>query len=61
MADNNPNIADLGDMNRPTKLAEKFSEMYDNEWTEAFDSVVNECNLSEESAIKDLLQTLKVI
>lgn len=36
LTDNNPNIADLSDMNRPTKLAEQFSELYDNEWTNAF-------------------------
>lgn len=32
---NNPAIADLSDQNRPSKLAEKFSELYDNEWTDA--------------------------
>lgn len=37
LTDNNPNIADLSDVNRPTKLAEKFSELYDNEWTDAFE------------------------
>ena len=36
LTDNNPNLADLSDMNRPTKLAEQFSELYDNEWTNAF-------------------------
>lgn len=36
---NNPNIADLSDPNRPTKLAEKYSELYDNEWTEAFEAM----------------------
>ncbi|KAK3593597.1 hypothetical protein CHS0354_018693 [Potamilus streckersoni] len=37
LRDNNPNIADLSDPNRPTKLSEQFSELYDNEWTDAFD------------------------
>ncbi|KAK3602858.1 hypothetical protein CHS0354_026418 [Potamilus streckersoni] len=32
----NPNIADLSDNNRPTNLAERFSELYDNEYTYAF-------------------------
>ncbi|XP_053400604.1 uncharacterized protein LOC128557337 [Mercenaria mercenaria] len=36
LTDNNPNIADLSDLNRPTKLAEKYAELYDNEWTDAF-------------------------
>lgn len=34
---NNPNIADLSDRNRPTKLGEKFEQLYDNEWSEAFE------------------------
>ena len=38
---NNPNIADLSDNNRPTKLAEKYSELYDNEWTNAYELYEN--------------------
>ena len=60
LADNNPNIADLGDINRPTKLAEKFAELYDNEWTEAFEFITKDIGLDEEKAIKELLQTLQV-
>lgn len=37
LTDNNPNIADLSDKNRPTKLAERYSELYDNQWTDAFE------------------------
>ncbi|KAL4229695.1 hypothetical protein ACF0H5_010083 [Mactra antiquata] len=37
---NNPNIADLSDENRPTKVAEKYSELYDNEWTEAYEALI---------------------
>jgi hypothetical protein len=33
----NPAIADLGDPNRPMKIAEKYGELYNNEWTEAMD------------------------
>ena len=33
----NPTIADLGDPNRPMKIAEKYGELYDNEWTDAMD------------------------
>ena len=36
---NNPGITDLSDDNRPNKLAEKFSELYYNEWTEAFEEL----------------------
>jgi hypothetical protein len=31
----NPAITDLGDPNRPMKIAEKYGELYDNEWTDA--------------------------
>lgn len=39
LTDNNPNIADLSDKNRPTKLAERFTELYDNQWTDAFENL----------------------
>ncbi|XP_052243025.1 paramyosin-like isoform X2 [Dreissena polymorpha] len=39
LTDNNPNITDLSDKNRPTKLAERYSELYDNEWTDAFEDL----------------------
>ena len=34
----NPNITDLSDPNRPTKLVEMMAELYDNEWTGAFEA-----------------------
>lgn len=40
--DNNPNIVDLNDPFRPTKMAELFSELYDNEWTTAYSAIENE-------------------
>lgn len=52
---NNPDIADLSDTNRPTKLAERFSELYDNEWTEAFDFLHNKKGLVETDTINYLL------
>ncbi|XP_052239916.1 uncharacterized protein LOC127850700 isoform X2 [Dreissena polymorpha] len=53
LRDNNPNIADLSDQFRPTKLGEQFSELYDNEWTDAFDALQN--NFEERHAISILL------
>lgn len=35
----NPNIADLSDKHRPTKIGEFYSELYDNEWSEAFEVI----------------------
>ncbi|XP_060568815.1 uncharacterized protein LOC132727383, partial [Ruditapes philippinarum] len=37
LTDNNPNIADLSDPNRPTKIAEQYSELYDIPWTDAYE------------------------
>ncbi|XP_052239689.1 uncharacterized protein LOC127850596 isoform X2 [Dreissena polymorpha] len=53
LRDNNPNIADLSDPFRPTKLGEQFSELYDNEWTDAFDALQEE--FEERHAISILL------
>ena len=54
---NNPNIADLSDEKRPTKLAEEFSELYDNEWTDAFEYVDIE---NEQDKTSYMLYLLKV-
>ena len=59
LADNNPNITDLADPNRPTILAEIFSELYDNAWTDAFECLSKEMK-SDEKAIKKLLHVLEV-
>lgn len=39
LTDGNPNFANLSDKNRPTKIGEKFGQMYDDEWSEAFDEI----------------------
>ncbi|XP_052795701.1 synaptonemal complex protein 1-like isoform X2 [Mya arenaria] len=56
LAFQNPNIADLGDPNRPTKLAEIFSELYDNQWTDAFEQIDLE---DDQERIKRLFDILK--
>ena len=33
--DGNPNVSDLSDPNRPQKLGEQMSTLYDDEWTDA--------------------------
>ena len=38
----NPDIADLSDDNRPTKIAERFSQLYDDQWTDAYDALMKE-------------------
>ena len=56
----NPNVADLSDPNRPTKIAEAFKELYDNEWTNAFEEMQKNKNLKEPDMIQNLLAVLQV-
>ena len=58
--DNNPAITNLNDRNRPTKLGELHSEIYDNEWTDAFEAFQNGCTDEDEFAIETLYLTLLV-
>ncbi|XP_052797112.1 uncharacterized protein LOC128229309 isoform X2 [Mya arenaria] len=54
---NNPDITDLSDPNRPLKLADKYNELYDNEWTNAFEVLVDS-GYTEMEAIETLQLTL---
>ena len=56
----NPNIADLSDSNRPTKLAESFSELYDNDWTNAYEELQRRKNMPDIEIVNSLLEILKV-
>ncbi|PJE80133.1 hypothetical protein CI610_00899 [invertebrate metagenome] len=42
LRDNNPAIADLSDPNRPLNIAEKFSGLYDDEWTDVLTAMENQ-------------------
>ncbi|XP_069131552.1 uncharacterized protein [Argopecten irradians] len=57
----NPAITDLSDTNRPTKLSEKYSELYDNEWTDALEELMDATNLQGEDVVytKTLLSILE--
>ncbi|VDI67731.1 Hypothetical predicted protein [Mytilus galloprovincialis] len=57
LRDNNPNIADLSDMNRPTSLAEKFSSLYTDEYTDAMEVI--EDDMDEAASVKVMLDWLK--
>ncbi|KAL4223381.1 hypothetical protein ACF0H5_016851 [Mactra antiquata] len=59
LRDNNPNIADLSDMYRPTKIAEHYSELYDNEWTDAYGML--ESDNTDKECCETLLDVLKKI
>jgi hypothetical protein len=60
LTDNNPNITDLSDRNRPTKLAEKCAELYDNQWTDAFEILEKKYFSNDEAVIDSLLHILQV-
>lgn len=60
LKDNNPNITDLSDPNRPMKIIEHFNEIYDIEWTSSLDTLCTECKMEENAAIQKLLETVKV-
>ncbi|XP_062621108.1 uncharacterized protein LOC134282719 [Saccostrea cucullata] len=53
LKDGNPNIADLSDKNRPTKLGEKFEQLYDNEWSDAFE--ILKSTLKDEDKVVQIL------
>lgn len=59
LTDGNANIADLSDENRASKLAERYSELYDNEWTDALELLTNH-GTSEKNACLILLKALCV-
>ncbi|XP_021367077.1 uncharacterized protein LOC110459238 isoform X2 [Mizuhopecten yessoensis] len=59
LRDNNPEVIDLSDPNRPLKLADKFSELYDNQWTSASEHLHTTCQMSEETAIQHLSSLTK--
>lgn len=50
-------IADLSDLNKPTKIGERFSELFDNEWTDAFEEIYLR---NYESRIRFLLLIMEV-
>ncbi|KAJ8317645.1 hypothetical protein KUTeg_005549 [Tegillarca granosa] len=54
---NDPNVIDLNDPNRSMKIGEKYSELYDNEWVDAFYYLENSANLREDK-ILDILQRI---
>lgn len=55
----NTSIADLGDKYRPTRIAELYSELYDNEWTEAVDDLSTKW--SEDKIVRHLFIILQVV
>ncbi|XP_061184845.1 uncharacterized protein LOC133192856 [Saccostrea echinata] len=57
LTSNNPAITDLSDENRPFKLAEKFSQLYDDEWTDSLEEITS-IGIDEETSISFLLNVV---
>ena len=55
-----PGYVDLKDENRPTKMPERYNQLYDNDWTDAFCELTNNQGLMEQHAIHILLEILMV-
>ncbi|XP_052075953.1 uncharacterized protein LOC127714045 [Mytilus californianus] len=54
LKNNNPAITDLSDPDRPLSLVEKFSNVYDNEWTDTIEEI-EQVTGNERTATKILL------
>lgn len=54
---NNPNIADLSDKNRPTKIGERFEQLFDNEWSDAHEKLKS--TISEREIYIILIEVVK--
>lgn len=55
----NSDITDLSDSNRPTKLSEKWSSLYTDEWSEAFDElskIKTNDNFRIEKELRDIVK-----
>lgn len=60
MTENNPEIANLNDANRPQKLADTLGHIYDNEWTDAYTCLLDEEIMTDRKSIEILLDILQV-
>lgn len=60
----NPDFADLSDKNRPSKIAEFFHNIYDDEWTSALEALTHtkrgSTSQSEEDVIIFLMEIIQV-
>ena len=63
--DGDPNITDLGDPDRPLKLVDRYQQLYDNLWTDAFDELsefykdVEDDSEKEKRVVSDILTIFK--
>lgn len=60
LTDGNPSITNLSDPNRPMKLGDKFSELYDNEWTDLLDHFIKKMKGKEDHVIQNIFYILQI-
>ena len=61
LTDNNPNITNLHDPNRPMKLADKFNKIYDDEWTDIIERLEKNGSNTEEHKDKCVYHLYSVL
>ncbi|XP_052719808.1 uncharacterized protein LOC128191665 [Crassostrea angulata] len=61
LTEGNPNIADLSDTHRPTRLGEMYSQLFDDEWSEAFEAFKPKTEDDGNNVLPDTLYTLQNI
>ncbi|CAC5390525.1 unnamed protein product [Mytilus coruscus] len=52
MTKGNPGIADLSDLNRPTKLGEKWTSLYTDEWADAYEELRHDAQRNQPKTIE---------
>ena len=60
LMDNNLAIDYVSDPNRAMKIGERFSSLFDDDWTDGYEMFTEKFKLSEEAAIRLLLEILLV-
>lgn len=61
LINNNPNIANLQDSKRPTKIAEQYKDLYDNEWTDTMELFEKKFEKSDASVTKFVYHLSSVV
>ena len=56
----NETVVDLSDPNRPVRLGERYSELYDNDWTDGFEVLTKGLQQNDTNAIRTLIEILYV-
>nr|XP_034300343.1 uncharacterized protein LOC105333281 isoform X1 [Crassostrea gigas] len=59
LTEGNPNIADLSDTHRPTRLGEMYSQLFDDEWSEAFEAFKPKTEDEDDDIFPDTLYILQ--